>query len=312
VVTVNNYGNLVIGGLESATISATGNANVGNLGTPGAIVATGNVSGANINLTGNIVDTGALTLITGSSGNVSLAPNGTNVVVATITGANITGTLNATGNANVGNLGATNANLTAITATGNANVGNLGTAGQITATGNITAGAFFTTGNISSGNILGNGFNLTGISAFKTITVTDGNSVVADSIADTLTLTAGSGIALIADPNTDTLTIGLSGSGSDNFVDGADFGTIDELVTISQDLGLITEALSAQSDLGEVVTSGVFYPTQIVFPSYTVAGVPSAVPPGQMIYVSNESGGAVPAFSDGTNWRRVTDRAIIT
>ena len=31
-----------------------------------------------------------------------------------------------------------------------------------------------------------------------------------------------------------------------------------------------------------------------------------------MIYVSNESGGAVIAFSDGTNWRRVTDRAVIS
>jgi hypothetical protein len=31
-----------------------------------------------------------------------------------------------------------------------------------------------------------------------------------------------------------------------------------------------------------------------------------------MIYVSNETGGAVPAFSDGAAWRRVTDRAIIS
>jgi len=46
---------------------------------------------------------------------------------------------------------------------------------------------------------------------------------------------------------------------------------------------------------------------------YTVAGVPSAAAgAGQIIYVSNESGGAVLAFSDGTNWRRVTDRAVIS
>jgi hypothetical protein len=49
-------------------------------------------------------------------------------------------------------------------------------------------------------------------------------------------------------------------------------------------------------------------------PSYTVAGVPSAstAGAGAMIYVSNESGGAVIAFSDATNWRRVTDRAVIS
>ncbi len=45
--------------------------------------------------------------------------------------------------------------------------------------------------------------------------------------------------------------------------------------------------------------------------SYTVAGLPSAATAGQMIYVSDETGGAVPAFSDGTNWRRVTDRAVV-
>jgi hypothetical protein len=49
-----------------------------------------------------------------------------------------------------------------------------------------------------------------------------------------------------------------------------------------------------------------------VVPSYTVGSVPSASPAAQVAYVSNESGGAVLAFSDGTNWRRVTDRAIIS
>jgi len=46
--------------------------------------------------------------------------------------------------------------------------------------------------------------------------------------------------------------------------------------------------------------------------SFTVSTLPSASTAGQMIYVSNESGGAVIAFSDGTNWRRVTDRAIVS
>ncbi len=47
--------------------------------------------------------------------------------------------------------------------------------------------------------------------------------------------------------------------------------------------------------------------------SYTVAGVPAAsAGAGQIIFVSNETGGAVLAFSDGTNWRRVTDRAVVS
>jgi hypothetical protein len=32
---------------------------------------------------------------------------------------------------------------------------------------------------------------------------------------------------------------------------------------------------------------------------------------GAIIYVWDDAGGAVLAFSDGTNWRRVTDRAVI-
>ena len=40
--------------------------------------------------------------------------------------------------------------------------------------------------------------------------------------------------------------------------------------------------------------------------------LPAAGWTGGFIFVSNEAGGAVPAFSDGTNWRRVTDRAIVS
>jgi hypothetical protein len=48
--------------------------------------------------------------------------------------------------------------------------------------------------------------------------------------------------------------------------------------------------------------------------SFTVATVPSAAArgAGAMIYVSDEAGGAVPAFSDAANWRRCTDRAVIS
>ncbi len=49
----------------------------------------------------------------------------------------------------------------------------------------------------------------------------------------------------------------------------------------------------------------------VYFKSYTVATLPSASQAAGMIYVSDETGGAVMAFSDGTNWRRVTDRAVV-
>lgn len=44
---------------------------------------------------------------------------------------------------------------------------------------------------------------------------------------------------------------------------------------------------------------------------FAKASLPSAATAGGVIYVSDDVGGAVLAFSDGTNWRRVTDRAVI-
>lgn len=46
--------------------------------------------------------------------------------------------------------------------------------------------------------------------------------------------------------------------------------------------------------------------------SYAKASLPSAATAGQLIYVSDDTGGATVAFSDGTNWRRVADRNVIS
>ena len=80
------------------TLTTAAQPNITSLGALGSLTVTGNVTVANLNISGNIVDTGALSLITGASGNVTLAPGGSSVVIATTTGANIAGTLNATGN----------------------------------------------------------------------------------------------------------------------------------------------------------------------------------------------------------------------
>ena len=86
----------------NGTISASGNANVGNLGTATAIITTGNITTINSGLlqngTSNVV-------VAASGGNVTLGVAGTGRITATTTGANVTGTLGVSGNANVGNLG---------------------------------------------------------------------------------------------------------------------------------------------------------------------------------------------------------------
>jgi hypothetical protein len=70
-------GPLTYAGAFSATSNVTG----GNILTGGIVSATGNITGGNLIVTGNIVDTGPLSIVTTSNGNITLAPNGTGVVV---------------------------------------------------------------------------------------------------------------------------------------------------------------------------------------------------------------------------------------
>lgn len=45
--------------------------------------------------------------------------------------------------------------------------------------------------------------------------------------------------------------------------------------------------------------------------SYVKAALP-AQGIGRLIFVTDDTGGATPAFSDGTNWRRTADRNVIS
>jgi hypothetical protein len=283
------------------------------------------------NYMANSISSGSSNVVVNSNANVTVSSAGTaNVLTISNTGTFVSGLISATGNVtgnyilgngaflsgvitSVANINNGTSNVTVVSSGGNVTVGVGGTGNvAVFSTGGLdVTGTVSATGNVTGGNILGNGAGLTGINAFSNVTVTGGNSAVADSIADTLTFTAGTGITIVVDPATDTITFGVQ-SGSEIFVDGADFGTVTEPVTLSDDLGLVTDAVTEEADLGALVTSGLIYPDQFVLPSYTVSTLPSAAIAGAMIYVTNETGGAVPAFADGTNWRRVTDRAIVT
>ena len=144
------------------SLSVSGNANVGNLNTGGLITSTGNITGGN--LVGPLASGNSNISVT-SNANITMyiAGNANARFTVSSTGANIAGTLSASGNANVGNLGTAGlitatGNLNAgniitagvMSSTGNANVGNLGTAGLITATGNLNAGNIITAGIVSA------------------------------------------------------------------------------------------------------------------------------------------------------------------
>jgi hypothetical protein len=56
--------------------------------------------------------------------------------------------------------------------------------------------------------------------------------------------------------------------------------------------------------------AGLLAPVRLA--SFAVASLPDAAAgPGQVVFVPDEVGGAVLAFSDGSAWRRVTDRAVV-
>lgn len=185
------------------------------------------------------------------------------------------------------------------TYTGNVTAGNLNTGGDVVATGNITADYF-----------IGNGSSLTNIESFGTISVSGQSDVVANAIGATATFAAGDNIAITTDAATGTITFAYSTSDSTDpiFATGGDMLLITDTVTESLDLGSITDSVTLSYDLEFLYDS----PQLFRLPNYTVGGLPAADTPGMMAFVTNDVGGAVPAFSDGTNWRRVTDRAVIT
>ena len=183
--TFDNTGNTTFanGTVSLTKLTASGNANVGNLGTSGLITATGNLNAGNVitagivsatgNVTGNFfigngsqltgidataIQNGTANVRTFSSANVTISASGNaNVLVVTGTGANISGTANVSGNLSAGNVSATTftgalsgAATTAGTITTNAqpNITSVGTLTSLAVTGNIT------NGNVTGGNLV--------------------------------------------------------------------------------------------------------------------------------------------------------------
>jgi hypothetical protein len=176
----------------SNTISTTGNANVGNLGTTGLIVATGNITGGNLVTAGQVVATGNVT-----GGNIS-----TGGALAVTGIANVTGNINAAANINVtenivvvGNINVTS-NVTAnnISTGSNVAVGlNLSVSGNSAVSGNATV-----TGNIiATGNVSANNLTLTSTANIgANINVTGNSRVTGNSnVTGNLTVTGTSSIA---------------------------------------------------------------------------------------------------------------------
>lgn len=123
---------------------------------------------------------------------------------------------------------------------------------------------------------------------------------------------AANRLALRRTTNAQTLIVSGTYSGASDYVQ-AELAATSTAVTLSA-VTAGTGADNVPVTITAAGTSPVAIGSPLALKSYTVAGVPSAsaAGAGAMIYVSNESGGAIPAFSDGTDWRRVTDRAVVS
>ena len=200
VVTVNEYGTLVVGTLEGTTISASGNVTGGNLRTAGTVSATGTVTGGNVATAGTVSAGGNIT-----GGNISTAGalsagtlSGNGSAISSLTGANVTGqvgnalvagTVYTAAQPNITSLGT----LSSLSVTGNITGGNLRTAGigniatlEITTLANIkattasttnTTGALIVAGGVGvAGNVNAGGFYENGAAVLNVNSTVDGGT----------------------------------------------------------------------------------------------------------------------------------------
>ena len=203
-----------VGGvITGSSSSVTGNVTGGNVLTSGQVSATGNITGGNLLTTGALSTSGNL-----QANNISASNSLTASIIsasANITGGNLLtgGIVSSTGNVTGGNVlssGSISASTTVFGAglsigsggaqvTGNITGGNLRTAGQVSATGNITGGNILTsglisaTGNVTGNYFIGNGSQLTGISASSN-SISNGTSNVSIPTADGSVYVSSDGI----------------------------------------------------------------------------------------------------------------------
>ena len=220
-----NSSNVVTLLTSNQFVSVAGNVTGGNITTPGLISATGNIiTGSNIvtgggsggNLTGaNVISATTLSAssnVTGGNLNaVGLSLSG-NVVSALVSAANITTTANISGNYFIGNgslltgiagggggssISNGTSNVTVLSSA-NITVGVAGTSNVIVwaTTGQYVAGVVSATGNVTGNYFIGNGSQLTGITASAGAAITNGTSNVTVSSSSNITANvAGSAIA---------------------------------------------------------------------------------------------------------------------
>ena len=166
---VNNANGIFIG--TSNVVNISQSTNDGLITAPvsgGNLIIQTNVAGTTYNVATALGANGAFAIANAATVGTTLSVTG-NITSANV---NTAGLVSATGNINGGNVNTVLVAATTLSATANVQGGNLRTTGLISATGNITSAA-----NIAGTFILGNGSQLTGISAAVSVSkISNGTS----------------------------------------------------------------------------------------------------------------------------------------
>ena len=209
---------------SNGTVNFTNASNV-SLGAVGNVKVTGGTSGQYLqtdgagNLSWATVSSGSTSNISNGTSNVSIATSGgnvttsvggnANIVIVTGTGVNVAGTLNATGNANVGNIGATNGVFTNVSGNGSA-LSSL-TGGNVTGqvANALIAGTVYTA---AQPNITSVG-TLTGLTSNGTVNFTNASNVSLGAVGN-LKITGGTANYVLQTDGAGNLSwVAQSGSG---------------------------------------------------------------------------------------------------
>ena len=219
---------------------------------PFVVSSTTQVANLNVAAAGSLINGTSNVSIPSANGNINLSvDSNANVLVVTGTGANITGTANVSGNANVGNLGTataiiTTGNITTInsgllqngtsnvTLATNGNVstfigGNATAQFVVTSTGANIAGTANVVGNLDAGNIN------TATAIITTGNITTINSGLMQNGNSNVTITANGNVSTSVAGNTNILVVtgtGANIAGTANVTGNLDAGNISTNVAV--------------------------------------------------------------------------------
>jgi|694.fasta_scaffold75370_2 hypothetical protein len=254
----------------SAALNVTGTSNLGPVGN---VTITGGSSGQYLQTNGSgvlswsTISTGSISNgnsnvnIPAANGNINLSAAGnSNVLVVTGTGINVAGTLNATGNANVGNLGATGVVATtlggSLTTASQPNITSVGTLSSLTVTGNISAGNANLGNAVTANFFIGNGSLLTGMPSGNSIANGNSNVNIPAANGNVNISVAGNSNVLIVTGTGVNVTGTLNSTGN---ITGAN-ASLGNIVTANFVQGTLTTAaqpnITSLGTLGSLTTTG--------------------------------------------------------